>query len=486
MGAARGTRSDVPTHSRVPRGVVAGYAAGSVGTGGYGVLPGLVLAYYLTDTLGVAAAWASLVVIVPKIADVVIDPWIGAVSDRVARRRGTRTSVMLAGSITLPVLFVATFAAPVTGTGGAVWVLTFFLLAAVGFSLFQVPYIALPAELTDRYHERTRLVTVRVAVLALTILAVGAGGPAIRDLVGGRPGYLVMAVVIGSVICAGMLWASLGSARRARPPVRLPAATSLRDAYGDGVRALRDVRDFRALVVVFATQALAAAIMLAGAQYVATYVLGDESALTLLFVALVAPALLVMPWWYRFARHRGKVTALVLASSLFGLAAATLTFAVWSPGAWIYAAVAVAGLGYAGMQAFPLAMLPDVIEADARRRGAERGGVLAGVWTATETVGLAFGPAVFLAVLASTGFVSSGAGEQVTQSDTAVAGIALGFSILPAVLVALSLLALRGYHQREPGPDEDGHDEHGPDEDGHDEHGHDDHGHEEPEREYTE
>ena len=46
----------------LPRRTVAGYALGSVGTGGFGTLPGLVLAYYLTDTLGVAAGLASLVV----------------------------------------------------------------------------------------------------------------------------------------------------------------------------------------------------------------------------------------------------------------------------------------------------------------------------------------------------------------------------------------------------------------------------------------
>lgn len=141
--------------------MVAGYAAGSVGTGGFGVLPGLVLAYYLTDTLGVAAALASLVVIVPKIADVLIDPLIGSISDRSSHRTGTRVPLMLAGALGLPLLFILTFSAPVSaGPGvGAMWVLVFFLLAASAYSLFQVPYIALPTELTGDYHERTRLVS---------------------------------------------------------------------------------------------------------------------------------------------------------------------------------------------------------------------------------------------------------------------------------------------------------------------------------------
>ena len=50
------------------------------------------------------------------------------------------------------VLFALTFAVPpaLGAVVGAIWVLIAFLLTATAFSLFQVPYIALPAELTPR------------------------------------------------------------------------------------------------------------------------------------------------------------------------------------------------------------------------------------------------------------------------------------------------------------------------------------------------
>ena len=41
------------------RKTIATYAIGSLGTGGFGTLPGLVLVFYLTDTLGIAALAAS-------------------------------------------------------------------------------------------------------------------------------------------------------------------------------------------------------------------------------------------------------------------------------------------------------------------------------------------------------------------------------------------------------------------------------------------
>ena len=65
------------------------------------------------------------------------------------------------------------------------------------------------------------------------------------------------------------------------------------------------------------------------------------------------------------------------------------------------------GVGYAGAQVFPMAMLPDAAAVDARRTGENRAGVYTGVWTAGETLGLALGPAVYALVLALGSYRSS-------------------------------------------------------------------------------
>ncbi|ANS80368.1 Sugar transporter [Serinicoccus hydrothermalis] len=428
---------------RLPRPVLLGYAAGSVGTGGFSTLPGLVLAYYLTDTLAVPALLATVVVVVPKAWDVLIDPLVGAHSDREAAGPAGRTRLMLWGAVTLPLGFVGMFAVPpgLGPVGAGVWVLACFVLATTSFSCFQVPYIALPADLTDDYGERTRVMAWRIATLALAILLVGAGGPALRDAAGGgHGGYLVMALGIAVLLLAGMLATVLGT-RRHLSATQAGPSTSALEGYRSGLTAWREERAYRTLLSVFVLQALATGVMLAAAQYVATYTLGDQTALTLLFAALVAPALLVMPLWTRYAARRGKAGALRAASLVFAAAALGLVVLLWAPGWWVYPVVGVAGVAYAGMQLFPLAMLPDVISA----AGRERGGAMSGLWTAGETTGLALGPVLVLVLLGLTGFRSSTAGEQLAQPGSATAAIALAFSLVPAVLVGLSLLVLRRY-----------------------------------------
>lgn len=434
------------------RGQITRYAIGSLGTGGFATLPGLVLVYYLTDSLGVAALAAGAIVTGAKVWDVLIDPVIGGLSDTALARTGSRRGLMLIGSIGLPLAFVLTFAVP-AGIGpaaSAIWVLIAFTLAATCFSLFQVPYIALPAELTDDYRERTRLLTWRVVMLTVAILLFGAGGPEIRGMFPDDPllGYLIMAAVAAVVLGVGLSVASTVAPSRPMLPVRPGASIAMH--YRAGIAALRESQPFRVLLGAFMLQGLATGLMLAAAQFVARWVLGDEGAVTPLFIALIAPALLMAPVWKAAADRVGKERAFRLASAVFLVATVALGLMVWMPGWWILAPVALAGAAYAGMQTLPMAMLPDVIAHDRTSGGGDnRSGVFSGVWTAGETAGMALGATVLSIVLALTGYIETVATVEVVQPDAAITGIAVAFSLLPAALMLLSLVVLARYRLRE-------------------------------------
>jgi len=437
--------------TRLPRRTIVSYAIGSIGTGGFSTLPGLVLVYYLTDTLGVAALVAGILVTVAKVWDVIIDPVIGGRSDRSLAHTGSRRTFMVLGAVLLPVFFILTFAVPagMSPTVAGVWVFVAFVLAATAFSLFQVPYIALPAELSDNYDERTRLLTWRVVVLTFAILLFGAGGPALRSLGGGSTylGYLLMAIVAGLVIGGG-LYASSFVAKKGLVPASIAKPVSLRENYAAGFRALKRSQPFRALLLTFLLQGLATGLMLAGAQYVATWVLKSEDAVTFLFIALIAPALLAAPLWGWIANRIGKERGFTYASILYALAALSMIGLLWAPGEWVYIPVAIAGAAYAGMQSLPMAMLPDVISHDAVTHGDGQAGTFGGMWTAGETTGMALGATALSIVLAVSGYAESVAGEHVVQSANAIAGIVVSFSVVPAALLGLSLLSLARYRLR--------------------------------------
>ena len=425
----------------LPTGVRVGYGMGSVATGAFGTVPGLMLLPYLTDTLGVAAALAGVIVFLPKAWDVILNPIAGRISDRSSSPLGPRRPFLIRAGIALAACFALLFASPSLGSTelDASWVVVMFLACATAYAFFQVPFVAMPAEITSVYGERTRLMTWRVALLALTILISGASAPAIRDAVGGRDGYRVMGVFVAVLILVGTVGAYVGTRRAPIGNVHAAGGT-----LSEQLRIVGRSRDFRLLLTTFVVQALATGAMLAGVDYMSRNVLENKGASTILFVCFVGPALLLTPVWSAIGARVGKKKGYVAASLFLAAGALLLTTAQHVPGAVVFGATALVGVGYAGAQVFPLAMLPDTAAVDAARSGSNRAGVFTGVWTAGETLGLALGPGVFALILATGGYVSSTSAD-VVQPDSAVTAIVLGFSLLPAALTLLSLWWLARY-----------------------------------------
>ncbi|WP_329522235.1 MFS transporter [Spirillospora sp. NBC_01491] len=426
------------------RGRLLGYGVGSVGTGVFNAVPGLLLLYYLTDVLGVSAVIAGFVLVVPKAWDVVLNPVVGAASDREAVRTGRRTRLLLTGAVALPVLFAAMFAVPVDSPGfAAVWVGLAFLLAASAFACFQVPYVALPAEISPLPAQRGRAMAWRVVCLTAGILLAGGLAPAVADGAGGgRGGYALMGAVIGLLMGAAMLASALST--RWVPSSPGPRPLRLVDA----LRTARGNRPFFALLGAYVAQTLAVAVMLAGAPYAATYRLGDYGLTSVMFVCMVGPSAVAVPLWRLLARRYGPVPCYTAALVAFALTAAALYPAVsaGSTGAVLGLTVLVGGC-YAAAQLFPLTLLPETVHADTSRTGHAQSGAFTGLWTAAETGALALGPGAFALILAVTSFKSAGFDAPADQSGSALTGLTAGFTLLPALLLALSVPMLLAYRR---------------------------------------
>lgn len=442
-------RADSEPGPRLPRRVRIGYGLGSLCTGTFATVPGLILLYYLTNVLAVPAAVAGAAVFLPKAWDVLINPLVGAVSDRSRLRGGPRRPFLLIGACTLPPLFALIFAAPpLRGAAAAGYVAVLFLLAATAYAVFQVPYVTMPAEMTEDPAERGRVLGWRVGFLGVAILLSGALAPAIAHADGDSPAsYRTMGIAVAVLLALGMFGAWF-TTRWAPAVARSEAEPSLRAQLA----AARSHRPFLFLAGMWTLQALAIGVMLAGVQYFATYTLGSPTAVTPLFACLIGPLVLVMPLWNRLARLRGVKGAQWCASLLFLVGAVLLAFTPAAGPALGYAAVVLIGVAYAGLQLLPLTMLADTLAADVARTGRRRAATFTGLWTAAETLAFALGAGVFALVLAVTGFRSSDADHRVAQPEAALTGITMGMSVLPAVLAGASLWLLHRYREDRVGP----------------------------------
>ncbi|GIF76522.1 MFS transporter [Asanoa siamensis] len=429
----------------LPRGGLLAFAGGSIGMGVWITVPGLLLLYFLTDVLAVSPLVAGFALLLPKVADVVLHPFVGHFSDAQRARHGHRIALMLV-ACTLPLAFAVMFAVPggLRGNAAAVWVAVFYVLGNLLYAAYQVPYLATPADLAIGYHERTRLMSFRMAVLTVGILLSGVLAPV---LAGGddptRTGYVVM----GCALAAGMLGAMLvgiGGVRRLGSVAGLPpnpAPPRLR-----GVRVLlSSLRDphFRPLVTAFLLTSTATHLVLAAVPYYATYTLGREGLTSVLMAAFLGPALLATPVWLVVARRIGKQRGLLLAQAVFAAGCLVAVVGHRIPLALLVAAVAVLGIAFAALQLLAFAMLPDVVAA-ASGRDIGDAGSYTGVWTAADSAGGAIGPYLYAACLAVGGFVGS-TGDDVVQSADALTAVRYGYGFIPALLLLGAVLFQRRY-----------------------------------------
>ncbi|MFP3992337.1 MFS transporter [Streptomyces sp. E11-3] len=433
--------SESRTSDTLPTRLRLGYASGSLVTGTFTTVPGLLLLPYLTDTLGVGAALAGLIVLLPKLWNVVLNPFVGRLSDHTRTRWGARRPFVLGGGLATAAAFGLMFSGSASGTLGAVCVALGFFLLASAFALFQVPYVAIAAESTTSARARVRLIGGRVAGIAVAALVAGSVAPALVDAGGGGiTGHRWAGLFGAVVVTVGALGVFLGTVRTPAQAVA-KSEPSLRRQ----VAVARANRPFMALLRCMTVQVVATGSLLAGAPYFAEHVLGRSEATGLLVAAFVAPNLFTMPWWSRLGRRRGNHAGFVLASWVVAGAAVLLFAAPLLPTAAVLLVMLVVGVGHAGQLLFMYAMLTDCTEHDTVRTGKRQAGVFSGVFSGGETLGLAVAPFLFALVLQLFGYVSSETGTAAAQSGTAKLGVLLGISALPALATLGGLVLLRGY-----------------------------------------
>lgn len=184
---------------------------------------GAFVLFYYKQVLGLSGTLTGLAIAISVVWDAISDPLVGAWSDKLRSRWGRRHPFMLASVLPLALSFLALFAPPQFAVQSQqslfLWLLGSVLLLRTALTFFMIPYLALGAEITADYHERTRLASARTNLGWFAGVAVAAGAMfllfADAQGVDGRfvtqnyhhYGWLnVVGVVVFSVVCIVGTW----------------------------------------------------------------------------------------------------------------------------------------------------------------------------------------------------------------------------------------------------------------------------------------
>ena len=197
----------------------------------------LFLLFYYNQVLGMSGSLAGAALAIALLFDAVTDPLAGSLSDNWKGRFGRRHPFMYAAALPLGLAFYGLFAPPRgLGDGGLfAWLTTFAILTRGAMTLYHVPHLALGAEMTEDFHERTRIVAYRqffAALGAAAVFAVGFGY-FLGEARGGRlvtENYAPLALALAVAMVATIWYSAFGTQKEVPFLLKLPATKPKRNA----------------------------------------------------------------------------------------------------------------------------------------------------------------------------------------------------------------------------------------------------------------
>lgn len=433
----------------VPFRIRLGWGVGSLGVAILFNSYAALLLFYLTDIVGMRVELAGTLLTVAKLYNVIVDVPIGIMSDHTRSRWGRRRPWMLAASFLCAAAFVLMFNVPMPAGGAsgnvtAAYVLGTLLFYATAYSMFNVPYMAMPGEMSGSYHERTAIMSFRVVFIQIGyMIGVGLAQRLAQALGNGAVGYGVVGWVLGISAGIAMLASFFGTARARtieRTTARYTAAEQLRSALSN--------RPFLLLSAFKLLTLFSGATVTTTLLYFVKNVLGHDQGIMLWYsIGHSVAALLTVPlFWIRLSARIGKHRALMVATLGFMLVALSWLVAVPGESEWLFTLRAfLLGTFAAGKLLLGMTLLPDIMEYDSLRTGLRREGVFSGAYSLVEKSAFALSPFVLALVLAAFGYQESVNNAFVQQSQRALMGIYLNIAIIPAICNGLAALVLLRY-----------------------------------------
>ncbi len=173
--------------AKLPLGVKFAYGIGGVGESAW-VTSAAFLFFYYTAVLGLSGSLVGAALFIGLCADAVVDPFFGSWSDNIRSRFGRRVPLMLVGA-PLFGLAVGFLFMPPEGLSEPllfVWLAAWAVAVRTFLSMFHVPFVALGAEMSSDYDERSSVVAWRtvfailagvvVTAMAYSVFFAGEGG----------------------------------------------------------------------------------------------------------------------------------------------------------------------------------------------------------------------------------------------------------------------------------------------------------------------
>jgi len=362
------------------------------------------LIFFYSNVLGLNAVLAGLAAAISLCFDAVSDPAVGTLSDNLRHRWGRRHPFMYLAALPMGVTFYFTWAPPAGLGQGALfaWMLVWSILARGAMTLYHVPHLALGADLSTDYAERTNIVAWRTffgvvgfAGLAFSLpLVLFPMFPVPEPLTPQQnPAvYPAMGAIFGFLMAVVIFLSALGT--HSRIPHLVPGSTTQESfSFGQTLRQMREALTnpsfrslFTGLLVFYIVRGVDASLNVAMGTYF--WEIGADAVYLQAITGLTV--LFGLPIWVPLSRRIDKkrtfiaglagfggLVALMPTLKLFGFYPSLETHPELYRGL-LFGSAALSGLCVAGPLVAAGSMLADIADEHELLQGRRREGIFFG------------------------------------------------------------------------------------------------------------
>ena len=427
--------------ARVPLGTKLAFGAPSFAGAAMAIPIGIHLTIFYSDVVLVPLGWIALAKALSRALDALTDPVMGWLTDRTRSRWGRRRPYMAVGAPACALAFCALFAPPsgITPTQATSWLLVTYVLYYLFHTVYIIPHYGLGPELTQDYHERSRLYGVQEAFTVFGTLVAAALPGILQDQFGldARQALRLFAVVFATLLT--LLYWNLVARVRERPDFSNRAPNPL----VPGLRRVMRNRVFRILLVVYVIGSTTGAIPGMMIPYFNAYVLKPENPalwLTIFLVIYFGAGFVFLPFWVWFSGRYGKKTAYIVTFAPGILSSGALFFIREGQLFETAALLAFAGSVFGARLFLGPALQADVIDYDELHTGKRREAQYGALWAFMTKFTVIPSMSIPLAVLATLGYQPN-----VEQSETVTFAIRAILGLLPAGTAAIAMIVAWRY-----------------------------------------
>jgi Na+/melibiose symporter-like transporter len=387
---------------------------------------------YYAQELGLGVSAVGLILLAARLFDMVTDPAVGIVSDRL----GGRKPPMLAGAvIVLGAFFALTYP---DADADAYWLLGFSLLIYTGWSLLNIPYLTLNAEISPHYHDKTRLAAAREfgAIIGVVTALTLPYAFSIADDAGATLQLMWQILMLLTPPLMLLAWYGIPEPER-KAQHRSPTLNALRTLWRreDGTPRL-----MAAYLINNLANALPATLFL----FFVELVLRTPYDTGVLLLVYFVSGLTALPLWTRLSKRIGKRRSWMLSMLLASAAFAFVPLLGEGDTTWFFLICLVSGFSLGADMALPAAIQSDA--AHAAETGGERvAGIFFGLWSMLTKLALALAVGLAFGLLGLAGF------DPEAPSAASLTLLSLLYGGLPVLLKVAALLLLGRYREVSPG-----------------------------------